>query len=242
MTGRFEDQVVLVTGAKQGIGRAIADRFLAEGARVAAIDRSVPRRTAVRDERQHWYRVNVANAESVSNAVRDMLNEWGRVDVVVNNAGVTSHIPFVELSTREWERVIGVNLTGTFNVCRAVAPHMIERRQGSIVNIGSDLGLVGAATLVHYSASKGGVIAMSKALARELAPFSIRVNVVAPGPIETPMLVAYPDEYNDRTLATIPLGRWGRPDDVADSVLFAASTEASYYTGWVFSPNGGVVM
>ncbi len=239
---RFEDKVVLVTGARQGIGRAIVDRFITEGARVAALDRVVPRRQTTADAMLCWYRADVAVASAVKAAVRDVERRWGSVNVVVNNAGVTSHTPFVELSEREWARVIGVNLNGPFNVCKATVPGMLRRGDGCVINVASELGLVGAPKLVHYCASKGGVIAMSKALAREVAPHSIRVNVVAPGPIETPMLVEYPEEYNDDTLATIPLGRWGQPEDVAATIAFVASDEASYYTGWVFSPNGGVVM
>jgi len=171
-----------------------------------------------------------------------MKDAFGSPDIVVNNAAVTSHIPFLDLSEAEWNRVISVNLTGTFLVCRASIREMLKRGGGRIINIASDLGMVGAPMVGHYSASKGGVIALSKALAREFAPRGISVNVVAPGPIETEMLTAYPEEYNAETLATIPLGRWGTPDDVASTVAFVASQAASYYTGWIFSPNGGVVM
>jgi 3-oxoacyl-[acyl-carrier protein] reductase len=155
---------------------------------------------------------------------------------------VTSHVSFVDLTEAEWSRVVTVNLTGTFLVCRAAIAEMVARGGGRIINIASELGLVGAARLAHYCASKGGVIALSKALAKEFAPQGIAVNVVAPGAVETDMLMAYPEEYNPETLATIPLGRWGKPEDVAATVAFVASSAASYYTGWIFSPNGGVVM
>ena len=146
------------------------------------------------------------------------------------------------MTETEWDNMMAVNLKSVFNTCRAVVPQMIEAGRGKIVNVASELGLVGAVSMTHYSASKGGVIAFSKALALRPSPAGVHVNVVAPGPIETPLLTDYPEEYKDETLATIPLGRWGQPDDVAATVHFVASDDADFYAGWVFSPNGGVVM
>lgn len=161
--------------------------------------------------------------------------------MLVNNAGVSTHIPFLELPVAEFDRLLAVNLRGTFLCCRAVCPNMVRRASGVVTNIASELALIGAPGLVHYSASKGGVVALSKALARELAP-AVRVNVVAPGPTETEMLMAHPDEYNDDKRREIPLQRWGRPEDIAGTIAFLASADATYYTGWVLSPNGGTVM
>jgi len=166
----------------------------------------------------------------------------GPVEVLVNNAGIGNHRRFIDMTEDEWDEMIAINLKSVFNTCRVVAPLMIRAGHGKIINVASELGLIGAVSMTHYSASKGGVIAFSKALARELSPAGVHVNVVAPGPIETPLLTDYPEEFNDVTLAAIPLGRWGRPDDVAATVEFVASRAADYYAGWVFSPNGGVVM
>jgi 3-oxoacyl-[acyl-carrier protein] reductase len=138
--------------------------------------------------------------------------------------------------------MIAINLKSVFTTCRVVVPSMIGAGYGKIINVASELGLIGAVAMTHYSAAKGGVIAFSKALARELSPQGVHVNVVAPGPIETPLLTDYPEEYNGQTLSLIPLGRWGRPDDVAATVHFVASDDADSYAGRVFSPNGGVVM
>jgi 3-oxoacyl-[acyl-carrier protein] reductase len=237
-----------VTGSSRGIGRAIAARFGTEGATVAVnhLGDDAQAADVVKELESSGgvaaaFEADVSKAEDVERMADAVEARFGPIDVLVCNAGVSSHVPFVDLSVDEWDRVIAVNLRGVFLCCRAVCPRMVERGAGRVVNVASELGLVGAERLVHYCASKGGVIAMSKALAREMAP-SVRVNVVAPGPIETELLTAYPDEYNDETLAQIPLARWGRPEDVAGTVCFLASDDASYYAGWVLSPNGGVVM
>ena len=242
------ERVVLVTGAGQGIGRAIAHRFAGEGAVVVVNDVSGSGRAeVVVQEIQDAggsalaAEADVSDEGDVADLVTRIIADLGGIDVLVNNAGVTSHVPFVELSVEEWDRVMAINLRGVFLCCRAVAPPMLERDGGIIINMASDLGLTGAPLLAHYSASKGGVLALTKALAKELAP-TVRVNAVAPGPIETEMLTVYPDEFNETTLAQIPLGRWGQPEDAAASVTFLASSGGSYYTGWVLSPNGGAVI
>ena len=173
----------------------------------------------------------------VTRVTRDL----GPIDVLVNNAGVSSNARIADLAVEEFDRVLAVNLRGTFLCCRAVCPAMARRGSGTVVNVASELGLTGGIGFAHYCASKGGVIAMSKALARELAP-DVRVNVVAPGPTETEMLMSKAVEYNPEKLEAIPLRRWGRPDDIAATICFLASPDASYYTGWVLSPNGGTVM
>lgn len=242
------ERVVLITGAGQGIGRAIAHGFAAEGAFVVVNDTSasglapiVAREIEEAGGSALAAEADVADEEQVDGLAQRLIDDLGHVDVLVNNAGVTSHVPFVELSVAEWDRVISINLRGVFLCCRAIAPTMLERGGGIIINMASDLGLCGAPLLAHYSASKGGVLALTKALAKELAP-TVRVNAVAPGPIETEMLTVYPDEFNETTLSQIPLARWGQPEDAAASVVFLASAGGSYYTGWVLSPNGGAVV
>jgi 3-oxoacyl-[acyl-carrier protein] reductase len=186
--------------------------------------------------------VDVSSTAAVAAALGAAVTALGPVEVLVNNAGIGNHRPFVEITEDEWDEMMAINLKSVFNTCRVVVPGMVAAGRGKIVNVASELGLIGAVSMTHYSASKGGVIAFSKALAREMSPVGVHVNVVAPGPIETPLLTDYPEEYNDQTLALIPLGRWGRPDDVAATVHFVASADADFYAGWVFSPNGGVVM
>ncbi len=237
-------RVVAITGASGGIGAAIARRFAASGDRLLLLDRRSPPDDLVAGlGGSAWYQaVDVSVTADVAAAIEAGAAELGPVGVLINNAGIGNHRRFVDMTETEWDNMMAVNLKSVFNTCRAVVPQMIEAGRGKIVNVASELGLVGAVSMTHYSASKGGVIAFSKALARELSPAGVHVNVVAPGPIETPLLTDYPEEYNDETLATIPLGRWGQPDDVAATVHFVASDDADFYAGWVFSPNGGVVM
>lgn len=237
-------RVVAITGACGGIGTAVAGRFAASGDRLLLLDRRSPPDDLVAGlGGRVWHQVvDVSVTADVAAAITAGAAELGPVSVLINNAGIGDHRRFVDITETEWDDMMAVNLKSVFNTCRVVVPQMIEAGRGKIVNVASELGLVGAVSMTHYSASKGGVIAFSKALARELSPAGVHVNVVAPGPIETPLLTEHPDEYNDETLAAIPLGRWGQPDDVAATVHFVASDDADFYAGWVFSPNGGVVM
>jgi 3-oxoacyl-[acyl-carrier protein] reductase len=242
-------RTVVVTGAAGGIGAAIAKVFAGLGDSLVLLDRR-PVAGAVRQEladlaghdRIFCAEVDISKTAEVAVCLKTATLSLGTVDVLVNNAGIGPMRAFIEMSEEEWDEMMAINLKSLFNTCRVVVPTMIEQGHGTVINIASELGLVGRAGMVHYCASKGGVIAFSKALALELAPLGIHVNVVAPGPIETPLLTALSDEYTEDGLRGIPLGRWGRPDDVAATVRFLASDDASFYAGWVFSPNGGVVM
>jgi 3-oxoacyl-[acyl-carrier protein] reductase len=242
-------RTVVVTGAAGGIGSAIARRFAALGDRLVLMDRR-PVTEGMRQDLAELAghdgivsaEVDISKTAEVAACLVAASKTLGVVDVLVNNAGIGPMRKFTEMTEDEWDEMMAINLKSVFNTCRVVVPAMIEMGRGTVINIASELGLVGRAGMVHYCASKGGVIAFSKALALELAPLGIHVNVVAPGPIETPLLTALSDEYTEVGLRGIPLGRWGRPEDVAATVRFLASDEASFYAGWVFSPNGGVVM
>lgn len=252
MSGRLPGQVALVTGASRGIGREIALTLAREGAAVGVNhppDPEEERRAAavVQDAvaaggRAVALPADVTEAGAVHGAVARLVQAFGRLDIVVTSAGISHHRPLLDMTEAEWDRVIAVNLKGTFNAVHAALPHMARQRAGKIVTIASELGLVGRAEMTHYCASKGAVIALTKALAREVAPLGINVNAVAPGPTDTDMLRANPAEYRDDVRDTIPLRRWGQPRDVARTVLFLVSEDGGYYAGQVLSPNGGVVM
>jgi 3-oxoacyl-[acyl-carrier protein] reductase len=166
----------------------------------------------------------------------------GRVDVLVNDAGIFSQVLLHEMSSSEWDRIMNVNLRGVFLCTRYVLPHMLERGSGKIINIGSQLGQIGGREMVHYSASKGGVIAFTKALAREVSTKGVHVNAIAPGPILTDMMKEETDEWRDAKLAELPMGRFGQAHEVAPTAVFLASDDSSYYVGQTLGPNGGDVM
>ena len=245
---KLEGRVAIVTGAARGIGRAIGTAFAAEGAAVAFADRD---RAGARDAAEAAagagaqtlaLEVDVTDPAAVERMVEDTLGELGGLDVLVNNAGICSVAPLVEMSLEQWRAVIDTDLTSVFLCTKAALPPMLEQRWGRIINIGSQLALKGSATMVHYSAAKSGVHGFTRALAYEVAPYGITVNVIAPGPIETDMLAADPQEWLDAKLAEIPLGRFGRVEDVAPTAVLLASEDGAYYTGSTLNVSGGDVM
>jgi len=186
--------------------------------------------------------VDVSLADDVQKTVDAVLNDFGRIDVLVNNAGITRDGFLIRMSEQDWDAVLNVNLKGTFLFTKAVAKAMLKQRSGAIVNLASIIGLIGNAGQCNYAASKAGIIALTKSTAKELASRNIRVNAVAPGFITTKMTESLPEDIRGKMLEAIPLKRFGAPDDVADAVLFLASKAAAYITGQVISVNGGMVM
>lgn len=248
----FSEQVVLVTGGASGIGRAVSLAFAAEGARVIVADldtagaEEVASRAATDGGEALAAQVDVTDTASVRGAVDRVVATWGRIDVLANVAGWDRIVPFVETTEDLWDRVIGVNFRGTLATCHAVLPHMIEAGSGAIVNTASEAGRSGSSGEAVYSGTKGGVIAFTKALAREVARHGIRVNAVAPGLTDTPLLQGMIAEGNEKLVEAIvkatPLRRLARSEEVADAVLFLASERASFITGQTLGVGGGLVM
>jgi len=244
----LEGKVALVTGAGRGIGKAIAERLAAEGAKVAVadIDPATAAATAAEIGRGAIaVTMDVTDGASVRDAVAETAKQLGPIDVLVNNAGWDKIEPFVKSQEETWDRVIAINLKGPIRCARAVLDSMIERRSGKIVSIGSDAGRVGSSGEAVYSAAKAGVIGFGRTLAREVARYGINVNVVCPGPTNTPLLQETVGG-NEKLMASlkqaIPLGRTGEPDDLASAVAFLASDDAGFITGQTLSVSGGLSM
>jgi len=240
-------RVAVVTGAARGIGREIAERFAAAGASVAVIDVADDAVQQAAGELSRpgavarGYRCDVSSLDAAAEVGERVLADFGHVDVLVNNAGITRDRLFVRMTADDWGAVIGVNLTGAFNVSKAFAPAMLKQRAGSIVNIASVVGQVGNAGQANYAASKAGLIGLTKSLAREFAPRGVRVNAVAPGFIRTPMTDALPEDVQSQMKQAIPLGRFGETRDVADVVMFLVSDASAYVTGQIINCDGGMV-
>jgi len=242
----LKDRVAVVTGSGRGIGRAIASHLAKNGAKVvvaelAGYGEEVAVELRASGAEATYLPVDVSDPESVRTMVEQISERWGRIDILVNNAGIRPTCPFLEMSLSDWERVLAVNLTGTFNCCVAIAPHMVERGWGRIVSISSlaaQRGSTGGHS--HYAAAKAGIVGFSKSLARELAPHGITVNVVAPGWIDTQGWEGQLDGRRDEYTSRVPVGRLGQPDDVAFVVGFLVSEEASYLTGVTVPVNGGL--
>lgn len=242
----FEGKTVIVTGSGQGIGREIARRFACGGANVVISDINPETTESTAEEmRQSGHDAiglpaNVADAEDVDELFSKAQERFDRIDVVVNNAGITKDTLLVRMSEEDWDNVIRVNLRGAFLVSRAAAKIMMKQRSGRIVNIASVVGVLGNAGQSNYSASKAGLIGLTKSSARELASRGVTVNAVAPGFIRTEMTDAMTDQARELFLKTVPLRRQGEPSDVAAAVTFLASDSAAYITGQVLSVCGGL--
>ncbi|MBO5142897.1 MAG: SDR family oxidoreductase [Clostridia bacterium] len=238
-------KTVLITGGSRGIGKAMVYAFARAGYNVLLnFNKSENLANEIASEFSNVkvYGADVSCQENVLNMVNYANEHFGGIDILINNAGISYSGLFQEMESDEWNRLMNVNLTGVYNCTKAVLPSMISKKQGKIINISSVWGMVGASNEVAYSASKAGVIGLTKALAKEVGPSNIQVNCIAPGIVMTDMISEYSmDELNEIT-NQIPLGRIGNTSDIADLALFLASDSANYITGQVFSPNGGWVV
>ncbi len=246
---KLAGRTAIVTGAANGIGRGIAEAFANEGADVAIADiamndKANPVIEAIQQagRKALYIRTDVADEQQVRSMVEEVHNAFGHIDILVNNAGIFTQALVEHLSVADWDRVLGVNLRGTFLCTHFVLPYMLEQGGGRIINIASQLGYIGGREVAHYSASKGGVIAFTKALAREVATRNVLVNAIAPGPILTDLLASETEEWKAAKLAELPIGRFGEVHEVAPTAVFLASDDATYYVGQTLGPNGGDVM
>lgn len=245
----LEGKAAIVTGAASGIGEAIADAFAGQGAQLLLADLDAGRLQAARDRhresgtRAATVTVDVTDPEQTKAMVDRCLSEFGTIDVLVNSAGILNEVALVDMDVSTWDQMIAVDLRSVFLCCRWAAPHMVSRRSGRIINIASQLGIKGGEGLVHYCAAKAGVIGLTKALARELAPDGVLVNAIAPGPIETPLVGGLSDEWKQAKQSELPLRRFGHAHEVAPSaVLLASDPGGNLYVGQVLGPNSGDVM
>jgi NAD(P)-dependent dehydrogenase (short-subunit alcohol dehydrogenase family) len=246
---RLKGRIALITGAASGLGKAIAIAFAREGADVIVADKTAEVHAAevLSGIRAHgrealFVHSDVSEEASVRSMAGAALTRFGRVDILVNNAGIFTESLIENLSIDDWDRVVNTNLRGTFLCTRALIGQMLDRRDGRIINIASQIGQIGGRSVGHYAASKAGVIGLTKSLAREVATRGVLVNAIAPGPIETPMLDSETEAWRSAKLAELPIGRFGTVDEVWPTAVLLASAEGSYYVGQTLGPNGGDVM
>ncbi|MEA3369360.1 MAG: 3-oxoacyl-[acyl-carrier-protein] reductase [Candidatus Ratteibacteria bacterium] len=244
----LKDKVAMITGAAQGIGRACAESFARAGAYLflVDIDQDSIRKTAKEFNDSGFdclaLGVDISSLNQVEEAVRKALDKLKKIDILINNAGITRDALLLRMKEEDWDKVLAVNLKGVFNCTKVVSRAMVKQRAGSIVNIASIIGQIGNAGQANYAASKAGVIGFAKSAARELAARQITVNAIAPGFIKTRMTESLSEEVKNKMLERIPLGRFAEPEEVADLAVFLAGSSARYITGQVFRVDGGMVM
>ena len=245
----LEGKIALVTGAAKGIGRAIALALAADGATVVVnFNGSKERAEQVVEEIKALgadgmaYQCNVADTAATADMVKEVIKTYGKLDILVNNAGITRDNLIMKMSEEDFDAVIDANLKGCFNTIKAVSRQMLKQRAGRIINITSVSGILGNAGQANYAASKAGIIGLTKTMARELASRGITVNAVAPGFVDTDMTQVLPENVKEAATAQIPLGRFGKPEDIANMVAYLASEKASYITGQIISVDGGMAI
>jgi len=245
---RLKEKVAIVTGGANGIGRQTVLRFAGEGAKVVIADFNEEQGLKVLDEVRErggvgiFVKVDVASAESAENMVKTTLDHFGKIDILINNAGITNDGLLTKLTEESWQQVVNVNLTGVFNCTKAVIPTMLENGAGKIINTSSVSGVYGNFGQTNYAATKAGVIGMTRTWAKELGAKGINVNAVAPGFCDTNMTAKVPEKVIQKIVQQIPLKRLGKPEDIANAYLYLASDEANYVNGTVLHVDGGIVM
>jgi 3-oxoacyl-[acyl-carrier protein] reductase len=243
---RLSGKVALITGGARGIGKETARKFIQEGARVVICDhdQSAGQATIKEFEKDElsFFKVDVTDTAQIEEMVKSTINTYGRIDILINNAGITSDGFLTKMDEETWEKVIAVNLTGVFKCTKAVAPVMLEQKSGVILNAASVVGLYGNIGQTNYVATKAGVIGLTKSWAKEFGPKGIRVNAVAPGFVETDMVNDVPKKILDIMKEKTPLRKLGKPEDIAAAYLFLASDDANYINGAILSVDGGLVI
>ena len=243
---QFKDKVIIVTGGANGIGKTTSELFLARGGSVICWDINEEQgKTFIKENegaKLEFMKVNVADRTSVENAVNSIIQKYGKIDVLINNAGITRDATLKKMTPDQWQQVIDVNLTGVFNCTQCVAVHMMEAGSGAILNAASIVGLYGNFGQTNYVATKSGVIGMTKVWAREMGRKGVRVNAVAPGFIATEMVTTIPEKVIQDLEGKTPLGKLGQPEDIAMAYAFLASDEAKFITGTTLSVDGGLVI
>ena len=243
-------RVVVITGGSKGIGRSVAYKFAEEKARIIIMhydpDDSDSEETlkvlSQKGVEAESHKVDVSSFEAVAESFKDVLSRFERIDVLINNAGITKDTLLMRMSEADWDAVINVNLKSVFNCTQAIIRSMIKKRSGKIVNIASVVGQIGNAGQANYSASKAGIMGFTKTVAREVAARGVNVNAVAPGFIDTGMTAVLPEKVKELFIGQIPLGRFGKPEDVSEAVYWLCSDAASYITGQIIHVNGGMYM
>lgn len=238
----LKEKICAVTGASRGIGAAIAKKFLEEGAVVYVLSRTAPNYISADTPKAIWLPCDVSDEASAEAAINAILAKEGRLDVLINNAGITRDGLLMRMKTEDWEAVLATNLTSAFFLSRAAVRSMLKQRSGVILNVSSVVGITGNGGQTNYSASKAGLIGFTKSLAREVASRNVRVNAIAPGFIETSMTDKIPEEFKQKLKDSIPLGRTGTAEEVAQAALFLCSPMSSYCTGVVLQTDGGMGM